>query len=143
MVTIDEKKRVDWNAIRAEYIGGLSIRKIVDKYGVSFSTVKQRSKREGWEQKRQEACHRIDTEVPQKTADAVIDATVENATRAERCRGILYELIEMKAADMRASGDIRSNEIKHLSGALKDLQTDEPKQVDIEDLSPLVDLLKL
>jgi hypothetical protein len=143
VVTIDEKKRIDWNAIRAEYIGGLSIRKIVDKYGVSFSTVKQRSKREGWEQKRQEAYHRISTEVPQRTADAVIDATVENATRAERCRGILYELIEMKAADMRASGDIRSNEIKHLSGALKDLQTDEPKQVDIEDLSPLVDLLKL
>lgn len=141
--TIDEKKRVDWNAIRAEYIGGLSIRKIVDKYDLSFSTVKQRSKREGWEQKRQEAYHRIDTEVPRKTADAVIEATVDNATRAERCRSLLYELIEAHAISMKNSGKVRPCDIKHLSGALKDLQTDEPKQVDIEDLSPLVELLKL
>lgn len=141
--TIDEKKRVDWNTIRAEYIGGLSIRKIVDKYDLSFSTVKQRSKREGWEKKRQEAYHRIDTEVPRKTADAVIEATVDNATRAERCRSLLYELIEAHAISMKNSGKVRPCDIKHLSGALKDLQTDEPKQVEIEDLSPLVELLKL
>ena len=73
----------------------------------------------------------------------MIEATVDNATRAERCRSLLYELIEAHAISMKNSGKVRPCDIKHLSGALKDLQTDEPKQVDIEDLSPLVELLKL
>lgn len=140
MVTIDEKKRVDWNAIRTEYIGGgISQRQLAKKHGVTPGALMQKANREHWQQDKDEAVSMALAASKQNTAEAVAD----NATRAERCRGILYELIEMKAADMRASGDIRSNEIKHLSGALKDLQTDEPKQVDIEDLSPLVDLLKL
>lgn len=143
MVTIDEKKRVDWNAIRAEYIGGETQRKLAAKHGVSYSTLKQRAKREGWEKQRQDSYRTIGAELPQKTAEAVIDTAVDNATRAERCRSLLYELIEMHAINMRDNGKVRPCDIKHLSGALKDLQTDEPKQVDIEDLSPLVDLLKL
>ena len=33
-----EKKRVDWNAVHAEYIGGgISQRKLAEKYGVTLA----------------------------------------------------------------------------------------------------------
>lgn len=40
MIPIEETKRIDWNAIRAEYIGGgISQRKLAKKYGVSDTTL--------------------------------------------------------------------------------------------------------
>lgn len=140
VITIDEKKRVDWNAIRAEYIGGgIGQRKLAKKYGVSVNTLIKKANVEGWAKQRDEVYNSCTTEVQQKA----IETAVDNATRAERCRSLLYELIEAHAISMKNNGKVRPCDIKHLSGALKDLQTDEPKQVDIEDLSPLVELLKL
>ena len=81
--------------------------------------------------------------MPQKTAEAVIDTAIENATANERCRAKVYELFEICADNMKRSGHVTAQSVRHLSAALKDLQSDEPKQVDVEDLSPLVELLKL
>ena len=40
VIPIEETKRIDWNAIRAEYIGGgISQRKLAKKYGVSDTTL--------------------------------------------------------------------------------------------------------
>ena len=140
VITIDEKKRVDWNAIRAEYIGGgISQRQLAKKYGVTPGALMQKANREHWQQDKEETVSMALAASKQSTAEAVAD----NATRAERCRSLLYELIEAHAISMKNNGKVRPCDIKHLSGALKDLQTDEPKQVDIEDLSPLVELLKL
>ena len=39
----------NWDAIKAEYIaGGISYRDLAKKYGVSYSQINARSKREGW-----------------------------------------------------------------------------------------------
>ena len=140
VVQIDEKKRVDWNAIRAEYIsGGISQRQLAKKHGVSWRTLQDRSKREGWSEARDEACAMSVSETCQRTAEAVAD----NATANERCRAKVYELFEICADNMKRSDHVTAQSVRHLSAALKDLQSDEPKQVDVEDLSPLVELLKL
>ena len=144
VVQIDEKKRVDWNAIRAEYIsGGISQRQLAKKHGVSFNTLKYKAQAEGWESRRQETYHNITTSLPQKVAEATIDTAIDNATASERCRAKVYHLFELCAENMERSGHITAQSVRHLSAALKDLQADEPKQVDVEDLSPLVELLKL
>lgn len=140
MVHIDEKKRVDWNAIRAEYIStNISQRQLANKHGVSWRTLQERSKREGWIEAREDACVKSVSETCQKTAEAVAD----NATASERCRAKVYHLFELCADNLERSGHITAQSVRHLSAALKDLQSDEPKQVDVEDLSPLVELLKL
>lgn len=140
VVQIDEKKRVDWNAIRAEYIGGgISQRQLAKKYGVSVGTLLRRANREEWTSGRERVYNDAITNAEQKAAEVITD----NATANERCRAKVYELFEICADNMKRSGHVTAQSVRHLSAALKDLQADEPKQVDVEDLSPLVELLKL
>ena len=44
-----EKKKPDWAKIKAEYVAYRTpYRKLAEKYGVSFSTLKERARRERW-----------------------------------------------------------------------------------------------
>ena len=81
MIPIEEgTKRIDWNAIRAEYIGGgISQRKLAKKYGIAAGTLLQRANTEGWNALRNQATIKSITKVEQRTADAAAD----NATLAQ------------------------------------------------------------
>ena len=77
MIPIEETKRIDWNAIRAEYIGGgTSYRKLAEKHQVSFMVLKTRAKKEDWPGLRTQAEHKASTEATQKTAAADADNAV-------------------------------------------------------------------
>ena len=77
MIPIEETKRIDWNAIRAEYIGGgTSYRKLAEKHQVSFMVLKTRAKKEDWPGLRTQAEHKASTEATQKTAEAAADNAV-------------------------------------------------------------------
>ena len=72
MIPIEETKRIDWNAIRAEYIGGgISQRKLAKKYGIAEGTMLQRANVEGWKALRNQAEIKSITNTQQKTADAM------------------------------------------------------------------------
>ena len=81
----------DWNAIRAEYIGGgISTRKLAAKYGVSYPTLKDRSVNEGWVKLREQAKSEAIALSSQKTAEAASDC----AATASRIRAMLLNQIE-------------------------------------------------
>lgn len=151
MITIEkDENRVDWNKIRAEYIGGgTSYRKLVEKYNVSFMALKTRAKKEEWPKLREETQHRSITEATQKVAAAVAD----NATLAEDLKKKLLlrlkrieEKYPLDATEVRTRvGNSTSIfRIRDLTAAYKDLTDDMPtgQGNDIEDLTPLGDLLK-
>lgn len=74
MIAIErEEKRVNWHKIRADYISGISQRKLAEKYGVSVSAVQKRSKIEGWTADREKAKIKIAEKVMQKTAEKAAD----------------------------------------------------------------------
>ena len=82
---------IDWNAIRAEYIGGgTSYRKLAKKYGVSINTLSPLATAEGWVKMRQEAQDKATAKALQKTADIAAD----NATIAARIRTKLLRKLE-------------------------------------------------
>ena len=82
---------VDWNAIRAEYIGGgISYRKLAKKYGVSINVLSPRATVEGWVAMRKEAETKATAKALQKTADIAAD----NATIAARIRTKLLRKLE-------------------------------------------------
>lgn len=101
--------------------------------------MRDRAINDDWTRLRDEASSKAIALTEQSIAEAVAD----NATANERCRAKVYELFEICADNMKRSGHVTAQSVRHLSAALKDLQADEPKQVDVEDLSPLVELLKL
>ena len=83
--------KADWNAIRAEYIGGnISQRKLAEKHGVSPDVLMQKANKEHWKQDRDKAFSRGLAKSQQKAADAIAD----NATLAARIRTKLLQKLE-------------------------------------------------
>ena len=149
MIPIDETgNRVDWNAIRAEYIGGgTSYRKLVDKYGVTLFSLKNRAKKEKWPELRAQAEHEAAIKSTQKTAEAAAD----NATIAAGIKKTLLLRLQQIAENFPGNAtEIRRKEgaafciyrFKDLTDAYKDLTSDLPKTEDgvNELLQSLIDL---
>ena len=147
MIPIEETKRIDWNAIRAEYIGGgTSYRKLAEKHQVSFMVLKTRAKKEDWPGLRTQAEHRATTEATQKTAVAAADNAVIAADIKKR---LLLRLSRMEQKYPFDATEIRTHEgkntvifkIRDLTAAYKDLTEDMPKG-DGDRNAPIFELLR-
>ena len=134
MIPIEnEGKRIDWNAIRAEYIGGgISQRKLAKKYGVSETTLMKKANAEGWHDLRSAADSKSTAEAQQRTADAVAD----NAVLAERIKKkMLLRLERIEAKYPLDATEVRTKQgnsmaifkLRDLTGAWRDLTDDMPK----------------
>ena len=87
----DNEKRVDWNAIRAEYIaGGIGQRKLAQKYGVSEHTLIGHARAESWAADRERARNEAATKALQKVAESA----ASNAVIAQRIREKLLRRLE-------------------------------------------------
>ena len=101
---------VDWLAIKTEYInGGISYRKLAEKYGVTFGTLRSRADKEKWVEQREEQQHKISTKSAQKTAekisDVLSDAAADEVSIKSRIRLKIYREIEnrLNAEEVDAS----------------------------------------
>ena len=104
----------DWKKIRREYErGGISQRKLAEKHGVSYNTMKDRAKRENWSCLRNEEHSRITAITQQKTAEKVSDALSDEAAAISEMRAMAATAV---AARMRnvLDGDARGSELKNL-----------------------------
>lgn len=127
MIPIEETKRIDWNAIRAEYIaGGISQRKLAKKYGIAVDTLLRRANREGWATHREEVYNETATVVQQRTAEAAAN----NATLAQDFRKrLLLRLMRIEEKYPFDATEVRTHEgkstvvfrIKDLTAAFRDI----------------------
>lgn len=147
VVLIETEKRIDWNAIRAEYIGGgISQRKLAKKYGVSETTLMKKANKEGWQNHRKEADSRSTAMAQQKTAEAAAD----NATIAENIKKTMLLRLQRIAENYpRDATEVRRKEdgayclyrIKDLAEAYKALTEDLPK-VEENKNAPIYELMR-
>ena len=141
---------MNWRKIKAEYIaGGISQRKLAEKYGVSRTMVMRKANKEKWTEKRAAAETKALQRVEQKTAETVAD----NAVTLQRIKAKLLGKVESmidnfpdtNAGEMREKiGNIdyiyRLKDLAAVYSALEDKEI--RASVDIEDLSPLTELLR-
>lgn len=141
------ENRIDWSAIRAEYIGGgISYRTLAEKYGISKDAIARKSKAGNWEGLRATARDRSATKSIQKTANAA----AENATIAADIKkrlllrlGRIEEKYPFDATEVR----MRQNDstvifrIRDLTAAYKDL-TEDIQTVSMDKNAPIYDLLR-
>lgn len=147
MIPIDDKKRVNWNKIRAEYIGGgISQRKLAKKYGVSENTLIKKANAEKWAQLQKETYNEGATKAQQKTADA----TADNATIAADIKKML--LLRLQRIGNKYPFDateIRTKQgentvifrLRDLTAAYKDL-TDGLPMAQSDQNAPIYELLR-
>ena len=142
---------VNWRKIKAEYIaGGISQQKLADKHGVPFGTLQRRALKEKWNNKRKDAEAKAVEKVSEKTAEIVAD----NAVLLERIKTKLLQKLdnmvdsypETNAAEVKHRTKTtevvyRMRDIAAVYAALED-KTQKGQAVDMEDLSPLSELLR-
>ena len=142
---------MSWRKLKAEYIaGGISQRKLAEKYGIPFGTLQKQARLKKWGDARRKAEAKAVEEVTQKTAETVAD----NAVLLERIKTKLLQKLdsmvdaypETKAAEIKyrtKSTEViyRMKDIAAIYAALED-KTAAGKNADMEDLTPLVELLR-
>jgi len=130
VIPIENEKRIDWNAIRAEYIGGgISQRKLAKKYNLSETTLMKKANAEGWHQLRTKAENKSTAQAQQKTAEAAADNAVIAADIKKR---LLLRLSRIEQKYPFDATEIRTHEgkstvtfrIRDLTAAYKDLTED-------------------
>ena len=147
MIPIEETKRIDWNAIRAEYIGGgISQRKLAKKYGMTYAALRNKAEIEGWVSLRDDVQRKTNAEATQKTAEAAAD----NATLAQDFRKrLLLRLLRIEAKYPFDATEIRTHEgkstvtfrIRDLTAAYKDL-TEDLQGIGTDKNAPIYDLIR-
>ena len=142
---------VNWRKLKAEYIaGGISQRKLAEKHGIPFGTLAKQARLKKWNAARKKAEQKAVEKVAQKTAEAVAD----NAVTLERIKAKLLSKLESMVDAFPEGGAsekkirTKSTETKYsmrdiaaVYAAFED-KTQAGKGADIEDLSPLAELLR-
>lgn len=133
---------MDWRKIKAEYIaGGISYRKLAEKYNVSFSTLKRVAGQEQWYELREQA--------KAKAATKIVE--IESDKQAERMKRLLTVSDKLLLAVEEAVNSFQAGELlldkgalKHLSGTIKDIKEIQniKTQLDIEEQKARIAILK-
>ena len=86
---------LNWTKIRNEYINGnISYRKLAEKHGIPFQTLRDRATKEGWFEKRKEQRDRINLKTEQKTAEKLAEQEANRLLRISAAADRLLEKIE-------------------------------------------------
>lgn len=109
-------KKYDWKAIRLEYVAGeISYRKLADKHGVSFSTLKEVARREKWTDLRKSAQHKADTIFAEEIGK-------KQAVRAAKILDVADMLLDKISETISSMDVVDSASLKQFTSALKDLK---------------------
>lgn len=107
----------DWLQIKNEYINGdTSYRKLVEKYGVSLSTLQTRARREGWPAERDKQRDMIAAKVIQKTADVISTKEAGRISRILSAADVLLEKLEEAASQLDShivTNKVKTKEVKY------------------------------
>jgi uncharacterized protein YjcR len=118
---------VDWNKLKAEYVaGGISYRKLAEKHGVSFNTLKTIAIRENWTDLRQQANN--------NTTTRIVETVVEENTKYTASIYDVADKLLQKIEDMlECPALLTTQSLKHLTSAIKDIK-------DIKDIKSDADM---
>lgn len=132
VITIARKKKPDWNAVKAEYIGGdISQRDLADKYSIPYATLRDKAQAEKWTDARTKARQKGVEKSAQKAAQATADAAAANAVKLEKARAMAIEWVMKSFEQMPKNGGT------HVRQTQIDKQTGRQMSIDY-DLSALV-----
>ena len=105
---------MDWRQIKAAYIaGGVSLRELSEKYGVSFSTIQKKSMEEKWGDLRKKGRRKAEEKIIEAVSSREAKKAVDIVDVADRLISKITEVIDCVTT---------TQDIRHLTSALKDLK---------------------
>lgn len=92
---------IDWKRIKAEYIaGGTSYRKLAEKYGVSFSTLRKVAAKEQWTELRNKAGAKRDTKLVDAVSEKEAKKAIDKLSRVSDLTDMLLDKLEQAIAEL-------------------------------------------
>ena len=134
----------NWDKLQREYITtGISYRALAEKYGVSFSTLRDRAQREKWPELRESQRNKTVTNTVQKTAERLADVEAEVAAIRQRMYLKLMQEVERLTDELITSGEMNSTELRKLVQCFRDLDDVEVESIgDEEQHNSLIDSIR-
>ena len=112
---------VDWISIRAEYeTTGLSQRKLADKHGVSFPTLRDRAKRGEWVQSKKKTHDEIIKKTLQKTVTKIATKEADRNARHIAILDKILDKVDKVISEELSSGMTAHGEVIELPLILAD-----------------------
>ena len=109
----------NWAKIKNEYInGGCTYQSLSDKYGVSFSALEKRARRENWRELKAKQGEKIERRMREKTVEKIADTESDVAAIMARIRLKLTQKIEQAVDNMQ---ELDSSELRKLVQSFKDM----------------------
>ena len=107
---------MDWNKLKAEYIaGGISYRKLADKYGVSFNTLKTIAIKGKWSELKQQADNKATTKIVNSIAQ-------DKSKKSVKINDVADKLLDKISSLLDDFEMLDTQGIKHLTSSLKDIK---------------------
>ena len=98
----------NWKKIRAEYIkGGISQRKLAEKYGIPVSTLMRRAQTENWVNSRTDCECKTDAKLVQKIAESESDQLAQMAVDGTSALQKILRLANLDLDELLKSGSTR------------------------------------
>lgn len=109
----------DWQKIKTEYITNpdTSYRELSQKYGVHYTNIAKRAKKEDWQQQRKQQANATQT----KMIQAVERRKVDRAAKLMDVSDLLLQKIESLVEELDVL-DASPKDIRSLSAAIKDIK---------------------
>lgn len=109
----------DWQKIKTEYITNpdTSYRELSQKYGVHYTNIAKRAKKEDWQQQRKQQANATQT----KMIQAVERRKVDRADKLMDVSDLLLQKIESLVEELDVM-DASPKDIRSLSAAIKDIK---------------------
>lgn len=109
----------DWAKIKTEYVTNpdASYRELSQKYGVHYTNIAKRAKKEDWQQLRQQHTNAVQT----KAQHAVERKQVDRASRLDDAADLLLDKV-MEFMVMSEDMLVNTQSMKHISGVLRDIK---------------------
>lgn len=136
---------VDWLAIRNDYInGGGSYRKIAEKYGVPFGSLRSRAEKEHWQELKKEQLHKISMKTAQETADVIAKNEADRVKRLLSISDKMIDKIEKAVKELnlaQVTNKTKTKVIEYKNGERPDKPTKEiiKEQEEILAVASIVD----
>lgn len=110
---------IDWIKLRNEYINGnISYRKLAEKHGVSWQTLRDRAVKEKWFEKRKNQRDKIQKKTEQKTAEKIAEKEAQRQLRISNAADKLLKKIEIATEQLDqfiTISKIKQKEVKYVT----------------------------
>lgn len=141
---------MNWNKIKNEYINGyISQRKLAEKHGIPFQTLRDRASKEKWNDKRKKQREKIGQKTAQKTAEKIAEKQSDFAAELQSTANELLKKIHkavqetdihIERSKLRVPKKVKDNKTGEVYTAWQEEETIKLSKKDGENIRTLLEL---